>query len=343
MQHSGCVQPGPLRPGLSARAPSHGMAGVRHGNTAHPSPSPRSSGDFLAGERIVTSTSRRIRVLRLLQCRALHMPGHSSHSGRLSDLVWKLCVHYLVCRGWRALRFSRRLDQLWCDQMTAGTVRRRFAGIVDVLTLAVLAVAVFIWMSSRNPDPPGVPALEVASQLTSELWNEAWHAAHRRGDGAARVRVLQLSDFECPACQRFATETRGLHDSLPGVVAMGYLHLPLTQHRFARQAALVSECEAEQDKFWAAHDSLFANQQDYGLRSWSNILGTDSDDPQLLQSCLTSLKHRQTLVHHRSVAERVEALGTPTVVVNGRVLNRPPTRAELDSLIRTLAQSGGAG
>jgi protein-disulfide isomerase len=72
--------------------------------------------------------------------------------------------------------------------------------------------------------------------------------------------MLIFSDFECPFCEAFATQT------LPtlrqryvetGKVLLAFRNLPLPIHSHAARAAMSAACAAHQGKFWVMHDSLF--------------------------------------------------------------------------------------
>lgn len=83
------------------------------------------------------------------------------------------------------------------------------------------------------------------------------------GDKNAKVTIVEFSDFECPFCRRFFTDTlpqikKDYIDS--GRVVMYYRHYPLPFHPLAQPFAIASECANEQGKFWEFHDKIFQEQ-----------------------------------------------------------------------------------
>lgn len=83
------------------------------------------------------------------------------------------------------------------------------------------------------------------------------------GDKNARVTIVEFSDFECPFCRRYFTETypqlkKEYVDT--GKVVMYYRHYPLPFHPLAQPFAIASECANEQGKFWEYHDKIFQSQ-----------------------------------------------------------------------------------
>lgn len=80
------------------------------------------------------------------------------------------------------------------------------------------------------------------------------------GNPNASVTIIEFSDFECPFCNRFFTETfpqikKEYIDS--GKAVLYYRHFPLQFHPNAVPFALAAECANEQGKFWEMHDKIF--------------------------------------------------------------------------------------
>lgn len=87
------------------------------------------------------------------------------------------------------------------------------------------------------------------------------------GDSAAPVWMVEVSDFQCPYCGRFHTESyTRLHNEYiaTGRVKLAYVNFPLPMHANAFPAAEASMCAGAQGRFWQMHDALFRTQA-----SWS--------------------------------------------------------------------------
>lgn len=147
-----------------------------------------------------------------------------------------------------------------------------------------------------------------------------------KGNENAPVTIVEFSDFECPFCGQFYTQ------SLPqlleeyvdtGKVKLYYRHLPLSFHPQARPAALASECANEQGSFWEYHDVLFDNNATIGTATtdtyvgYATELGLNGDQ---FRTCLESEKYAENVDGDTTAAGAAGASGTPTFYINGQQL-----------------------
>ena len=88
------------------------------------------------------------------------------------------------------------------------------------------------------------------------------------GSVDAPVTMIEFSDFQCPFCARFYSETLPLIKANfidTGLVKMVYRDFPLQSiHPNAIPAAVASECADEQGTYWEYHDILFENVSVWG-------------------------------------------------------------------------------
>lgn len=166
------------------------------------------------------------------------------------------------------------------------------------------------------------------------------------GSDSAPVEVLEFSDFECPYCARFAVLT--LPDVKNRMVASGqvrlrFVHFPLDIHAQGPHAHLAAACANEQGRFWAMHDLLFENQDEW-VRSrrpdrvaegYAERLGLDMGR---FRSCVREQRGWSQVLADRALGESLRVGGTPTVFVNGRQLSEPPSFDQLRRIVDSLAQ-----
>ena len=89
-----------------------------------------------------------------------------------------------------------------------------------------------------------------------------------RGNPAAKVIVIEFSDFQCPYCRSFKTNTEPTLDSTfveTDKVLWVFKHFPLNIHPQAEPAGVAAECAAEQGKFWEMNDLLFSTVDQWSL------------------------------------------------------------------------------
>jgi protein-disulfide isomerase len=82
----------------------------------------------------------------------------------------------------------------------------------------------------------------------------------REGASNAQVVIVEFSDFQCPYCERFYTQTEGQIKSNyidTDKVLLVFKQFPLSFHQYAEKAAEASLCANLQGKFWEMHNKLF--------------------------------------------------------------------------------------
>lgn len=84
------------------------------------------------------------------------------------------------------------------------------------------------------------------------------------GNTNAKITLIEFSDYQCPFCERFFTQTEGQlkKDYVEsGKIKFYYRDFPLSQiHPGAQKAAEAARCAGDQNKYWEYHDLLFQNQ-----------------------------------------------------------------------------------
>ncbi len=197
------------------------------------------------------------------------------------------------------------------------------AGLVTTSTNQSAAVT-----STRQPGPPD--AVQTAADLGRILGSEK-----------AKVWLLIASDFQCPYCRQWHTDTweqiRAEYVAT-GKIRVAYVNLPLGQHPNARPTAIAAMCASAQGKFWPMADRIFKAQD-----QWKDL----SDPWPLLESMgravgLDSAKFR-TCRSHPGIGALVEgdrvrmgragAASTPTFFIGARRLEGALPIAEFRRVI----------
>ena len=175
-------------------------------------------------------------------------------------------------------------------------------------------------------------------------------AERSKGAATAPIRVVEMSDFQCPWCRKFTVESA---DSLDreyvqtGKVRWIFINYPLTQiHPNAAAAAEMAMCAAKRGKFWPMHDLLFRNQERWApLQAPEAYLLTLADSLRIprdsILPCLREGLTRDLVRRDANTAARIGAQSTPTFLIDGILVGGAyPTevfRHIIDSLLTAKA------
>lgn len=121
------------------------------------------------------------------------------------------------------------------------------------MTRSILAAALFAAVVSV---PAGAQSLPERAGMS-----------RAKGQADAKVVVLEIADFQCPFCARFAVEVYPQIDSAyvkTGKVQWVFVNMPLPNHPHAWLASEAALCAGGTgNAFWPMHDRLFENQAEW--------------------------------------------------------------------------------
>ena len=214
---------------------------------------------------------------------------------------------------------------------------------LPVLLLAVLAAG-GLAIADAAPPAPSAPAPTAQSQ---DLLNE-----RSKGSATAPIRVVEMSDFQCPWCRKFTVESA---DSLDreyvqtGKVRWIFINYPLSQiHPNAAAAAEVAMCAARRGKFWPMHDLLYRNQERWApLQEPGGYLLTLADSLRIprdsIVPCLRDSVTRDLVRRDANTAARIGARSTPTFLIEGILVGGAYPTAVFRHIIDSLIAAKAAG
>ncbi len=156
-----------------------------------------------------------------------------------------------------------------------------------------------------------------------------------KGSKDAPVTIIEFSNFNCPYCRAFYTETLPLIEKdyiETGKVKLVYRDF--TRSPLSQKAAEAAECAAEQGKFWEYHDKIFDNQQllsNESLKQWASDLGLDTKK---FSDCLDSGKMASEVKKDLRDAKSYGVTRTPTIFINGIVVEGAQPYSVYQQIIR---------
>ncbi|MCV0431555.1 DsbA family protein [Nitrosopumilus sp.] len=142
------------------------------------------------------------------------------------------------------------------------------------------------------------------------------------GDPNAPITIIEFSDFQCPFCARFHTQTLPtiLEEYIDqGKVKLVFRDFPIQSiHPNALPASVAAECANEQGKFREMHDILFEKQNEWNNLETTQALNMFSQystslqlDEETFDSCLTSGKHIEEIKKDLDDGRNYGVSGTP--------------------------------
>lgn len=157
------------------------------------------------------------------------------------------------------------------------------------------------------------------------------------------------TDYQCPYCAKAEPKFEEAAKKLDCIMNVTVRHMPLNMHANAVPAALAVEAAAAQGKHVEMANKLFAAQND-----WKNIqersklrtifndyakelgLNVEEFDKALLDS--NTVKPVQRDYEH---AVKIGVKGTPTFVVNNKVIDGLDSSSSVDDLVSTFKREAG--
>lgn len=172
------------------------------------------------------------------------------------------------------------------------------------------------------------------------------------GSEDAQVTIIAFSDYQCPFCRKFETESfPSIKENFidTGKVRFVYRDFPLPFHAAAEISAEAAHCAGEfsDEAYWAMHDKIVAEQNildsgsatgavtktvDYGaaeLKQWAKSLGYD------ISSCLDSGKYKDEVAKDLADGQASGVQGTPTFFINGQLISGAQPYSVFESAINS--------
>lgn len=211
----------------------------------------------------------------------------------------------------------------------------RLALIGLIVLVAIAFVGFFVYSQYKPVGAINVPTPVVRSQVDF----------NNMGDPNAPVKLVEYSDYQCPYCGRFHSETE--EQIISAYVDTGKVYF--TSRSFgnwvsdsqagnteSQDAAAAAYCAGDQGKYWEYHDILFNNQNgenigDFARRRLDAFASTLGLDAAAFKSCMDSGKYAEKV--KQDGVDGVAAIkaapnydpnqgyGTPTFFVNGVMIS----------------------
>lgn len=168
-----------------------------------------------------------------------------------------------------------------------------------------------------------VPRVQVSTQAS----------AGSTGPSNAPVTIVEFSDYQCPYCQRAEASVKDVMKKYGDKVHLVYMDFPLPMHPNALGAAQAARCAGDQGKYWEFHDALFADQTKLdaaGLKATAEKMKLDTKK---FGDCTAHGLHMDQVKASQQEGTTVGVDGTPTFIINGRMMSGAQPPSEMESVI----------
>lgn len=158
------------------------------------------------------------------------------------------------------------------------------------------------------------------------------------GNPDSPVKLVEYSDFQCPACATFQAVLADVMSEYGDKVSLEYKHFPLPIHPLAVPAAVAAEAAGQQGKFFEFHDLLFKNQATWTQSATPNAFFVQYAE-ELGLDIPTFKRHMNAkLLRDKVLTEKTEALaagltGTPTFFLNGEKMQFDTYQAFFNQIV----------
>jgi protein-disulfide isomerase len=192
------------------------------------------------------------------------------------------------------------------------------AATVAVIAAAgsVLLVSISAWRQGQQQAAAQVRPGQVEEHAIPKT-PQTLADAETLGNPHAAVAIVEYSDFQCPFCGRFVSETwpaikKEYVES--GKVLAAFRHLPLEINAFAKPAAVRAACAGMQGKFWEMHDLLFEKKGRVTQPVLDDLVTQLPLDASAYRKCVANPSH-ENIQHDMNSAQTLGITGTPTFLI----------------------------
>ena len=145
-----------------------------------------------------------------------------------------------------------------------------------------------------------------------------------KGNPDATVKLVEYSDFQCPACAAFQPVVKTVLYEYGDQISFEYKHFPLSNiHPHALAVAMAVEAAGQQGKFYEFHDRVFETQSEWSglavinptLISIAEELGLNVEQ---FKDQMRSSVLRDKVKSEFDEGRGLGVTGTPTFFLNGQ-------------------------
>lgn len=274
-------------------------------------------------------------------------------------MLWVLQVYCITCL---TMDFAQLIILLgWLisggvNMKIFSEPKRLLAPFAMVLAIFLVGVAFLSNLTeaiAKNQPSPEIIAQAVNSFSKQKPIELEVNIADHPGWGEEGVEnpaavLIEFSDFECPYCRVAAQIVKPFLAELKRDVRFVFINYPLDKscnegmqrelHKNACLAAKAALCAQESGKFWEMHDQLFENQAQLSEAKILEIANKQKLNKEEFSVCLQSEETTAKVKRDIALGAKAGVSGTPTFILNGKVLQGWKYKEFLRAAIRAEVQ-----
>jgi protein-disulfide isomerase len=170
------------------------------------------------------------------------------------------------------------------------------------------------------------PSAAATAGQAVDLSSVSFEGEPSQGNPDAKVTVIEYSDYECPFCSKFYSESYGKLKTEyidTGKINFIFKDFPLGFHEKAIPAAAAANCvlrDLGNEKYFEMHDMIFSNQNsmsDANYKKWALDLGMDSSS---YDSCIVDSSILDEINGDLTEGGQLGVSGTPSFFIDGNLI-----------------------
>jgi protein-disulfide isomerase len=165
-----------------------------------------------------------------------------------------------------------------------------------------------------------------------------------RGSAGALVTIVEFADYQCPYCARAEDTVKQLRDEYGDKLRIVHKDQPLPFHEHAEpaaEAALQVREEKGDPAFWLMHDALYQGQGDLSEETLVRIAAQLGARADRVRTAIDKHTHRREIDDDQSLADDLQADGTPHFFIDGRRLVGSQPREKFEAIINEELKKAG--
>lgn len=187
--------------------------------------------------------------------------------------------------------------------------------LIPVSCVAGLALGYIFW--GRPSAAPESLAAGAQPSAAPQRFDVSVDDDPSTGPENAPITIVEFSDFNCPYCRRFQSETfPALMAAYPNQIRFVYRDFPITSAE-SFVAAQAANCAGHQGAYWDFHDALFTGDAPLGRETYDTYAAQLGLDVEALNACIDEGGEAAEVEADARAAADLGVNGTPTFFING--------------------------